>query len=84
MEAPTLVLMSVTVELPDEAVARLQAEAARRGISVDALVAELVEREFAPERTGRKVLGFIGMGSSTSGRTAREAEELLAEGFGRD
>jgi hypothetical protein len=31
----------------------------------------------------RHRLGFVAIGESTSGRTAAEAEELLAEGFGR-
>ena len=32
---------------------------------------------------GRRALTFVGIGASTSGRTAGEAEELLGEGFGR-
>jgi hypothetical protein len=36
------------------------------------------------DRTGRKrKIGFIGIGLSTSGRTAAESEEMLAEDFGR-
>ncbi len=63
---------------------RLRAEAERRGVSVNDLIGELVEREFAPARSGHKSLGFVSLGSSSSGRTARDAEEMLAEGFGRD
>ena len=61
--------MAVTVNLPDELGARLRAEAARRGISVDDVVVELAERlptVEAPRRAHR--LSFIGLGSS--GRTA--------------
>ena len=31
----------------------------------------------------RRRLGFVAIGESTSGHTAAEAEEMLAEGFGR-
>ncbi len=77
--------MSVTVELPDDMLARLQAEAARRGVSVDAVITELVAQ--LPVDTpapAKRNLAFIGMGASTSGRRARDADEMLAEGFGRD
>jgi len=33
----------VTLDLPDDVVARLQAEAARRNVSLDVLIAELAE-----------------------------------------
>ncbi len=65
--------MSITVE---ELASRLNAEAARRGITVDALLDELAERVTPPRRK-------LGFGASTSGRGADEAEEMLAEGFGR-
>lgn len=57
---------------------RLTAEAARRGLTPEELLAELAE-----DRPARRRLGFVGLGASTSGRTAREAEDMLAEGFGR-
>ncbi|MGH2935151.1 MAG: hypothetical protein ACRDL2_11665 [Gaiellaceae bacterium] len=75
--------MTVTVDLPEDAFARLQAEAKRRGVSIDVVIAELSQtlpRDASPPRT----LSFIGLGSSTSGRHARDADELLADGFGRD
>ncbi|MGQ0824888.1 MAG: hypothetical protein ACT4OX_07670 [Actinomycetota bacterium] len=77
--------MSVTVELPDEALARLQAEASRRGVTIDVIIAELAAAlpAEAPNAPKRK-LAFIGMGASSSGRVARDADEMLAEGFGRD
>lgn len=31
----------------------------------------------------RRKLGFVSLGRSTSGRTAAEDEDMLAEGFGR-
>lgn len=77
--------MTVTLELSDEALARLQAEAARRGVSVDDLVAELAAQLPAePNSKERPERSFVGLGSSTSGRSARDADEMLAEGFGRD
>ena len=78
--------MTVTIELPAEAQARLEAEAARRGITLDQLIAELADNlpaSTATDPPARK-LAFVGIGSSTSGRAARDADEMLAEGFGRD
>jgi hypothetical protein len=77
--------MAVTIELSPSAQARLEAEAVRRGISIDELVAELVATLPAdlPQRPNRKY-SFIGIGASKSGRGARDADEMLAEGFGRD
>jgi hypothetical protein len=76
-------LMTVTVDLPEDALARLRAEAQRRGVSIDVVIAELTAAlppESSPgTRTG---LSFVGLGSSNSGRYARDADELLADGFG--
>lgn len=76
--------MTVTVDLPEDALARLQAEAKRRGVSIDQLIAELAEALPAETPPANGPLSFVGLGSSTSGRFARDADELLAEGFGRD
>lgn len=57
---------------------RLTAEAARRGLTAEQLLADLAE-----DRPPRRRLGFVALGSSASGRTAREADDMLAEGFGR-
>lgn len=67
--------MSITVE---ELTERLNAEAARRGVSVDALLDELADK--LPRQ---RQLGFFSLGASDSGRTAREADDMLAEGFGQ-
>jgi hypothetical protein len=73
--------MPVTVELPDALAARLEAEAAARGLSVDEVAVEALNEHFGLRRR----LRFAGAGSSTSGRHADEAEQLLAEGgFGID
>jgi hypothetical protein len=77
--------MSTTIELPTEVQVRLEAEAGRRGITVAELISQLAEH--LPVRlpeVARRRPAFVGIGSSTSGRSAREAEEMLAEGFGRD
>ncbi len=76
--------MTVTLDLPEEAQARLRAEAARRGVSVDLLIAQIAATFPAVTTTPTRKLGFVGIGSSTSGRGARDADEMLAEGFGRD
>jgi hypothetical protein len=75
--------MTVTIDLPEDALERLQAEAKRRGVTIDVVVAELTQAlpaDASPART----LSFIGLGSSSSERHAREADELLADGFGQD
>jgi hypothetical protein len=77
--------MSVTVELPEDVLAKLTAESARRGVSIDVVIAELAAQ--LPTDTSapaKRKLAFIGMGASHSGRGARDADEMLAEGFGRD
>lgn len=72
--------MSVTVELPDDALARLRAEATRRGVTIDVVIAELAGRLPAGSSAPRKHrLSFVGIGSS--GRTEpldihRERAEL--------
>lgn len=83
--------MTVTVHLPDELAGRLAAAAARRGVGVDEIAAELVTAGLEEAETptastypqGRR-LGFAGVGASSSGRSASEADDMLAEGFGRD
>jgi hypothetical protein len=75
--------MTVTVDLPEDALARLEAEAKRRGVSIDLVIAELTATLPLEPVTGR-TLSFIGLGSSHSGRFARDTDELLADGFGRN
>jgi hypothetical protein len=68
--------MAITVE---ELAARLNAEAARLGIPADELLDEIAGRLPAP----RRKLGFVSLGSSSTGRSARDVDDMLAEGFGR-
>jgi hypothetical protein len=75
--------MTLTVHLPGEIAAALEAEAARRGQSPDQTAADLLA-ERLPRPGARRRLAFAGVGSSTSGRSAADADDMLAEGFGRD
>ena len=52
--------MSVTVDLPDDALRRLEAEAARRGVTIDDLIADLAAR--LPDEDPLEA--FIGCGAS--------------------
>jgi hypothetical protein len=79
--------ISVTLDLPPDAAARLEAEAARRGITLDELVAEL-STQFPQEVHAvgaRRRLRLTAAGASTSGRRAADAKQILIdEGFGID
>jgi hypothetical protein len=77
--------MTTTVHLHGDLAAALEAEAARRGQSPEQLAVDLLAEQLPPggQRRRRK-LAFAGIGESTSGRSAAEADEMLAEGFGRD
>lgn len=75
--------MTLTVELSESTLARLRGEAERRSVSIDVVIAELAET-LPPQVDGERKLSFIGLGASTSGRHARDADDLLADGFGRD
>ena len=83
--------MPLTVTLSEELAARTAAEADRRGVSVDQVVAEALATRLsetlpapAPAPSTRRHLAFAGVGASASGKNAADAEELLAGGFGRD
>lgn len=86
--ASTLAGMAVTLELPPATLRRIESEAARRGVSIDVVIAELAEALPAKEDPGegpvrRRKLAISGIGASGGTRSARDADELLAEGFGR-
>jgi hypothetical protein len=76
--------MTVTIDLPEDALARLQAEATRRGVSIDLVIAELTASLPTGQLPVTQTLSFIGLGSSNSGHFAAEADELLADGFGQN
>ena len=77
--------MTVTLELSEEVLARLHAEAERRRLSMDALIEEMAWSLPADAKSPTRTrLSFVAIGSSTSGRYASEADEMLADGFGTD
>ncbi|MGC1512261.1 MAG: hypothetical protein WA797_05035 [Acidimicrobiales bacterium] len=79
--------MSVTVELPAEALRRLEVEATRRGISIDDVIAELAARLPDEVPTGGHRLSFIGIGASGDTRPFdihRERSELAERKLAED
>jgi len=77
----------LTVHLSDDVAKRLAAEAARRGVSVDVLVSELVAAQLPQMAgsSGMRHLAFAAVGGSGgSSRGGAQADEMLDEGFGRD
>lgn len=65
---PTLEVVTLTVNLPEDLAARLAAEATRRGITVDDVLAEMV----ADRLPARRRLSFIGIGHSGGGESVAE------------
>jgi hypothetical protein len=53
-------------------------------VHLDDAVAAALTAEAARRGQPRRRLAFAAVGASTSGRGAAEADEMLAEGFGRD
>lgn len=75
--------MTVTLNLSDEALKRLEAEALRRGVAVETVINELAAAlPQEDDRTVRGAAGLIGLGASSSGRFARDADAMLDGGFG--
>jgi hypothetical protein len=74
---------TVTIDLPEHALARLRAQAKRRGVSINVVIAELAEALPSEAGSATRTLSFVRLGSSTSGRYARDTDDLLADGFGR-
>lgn len=72
-----------TVELPPQVADRFKAEAARRGVSVSDLLGALADDLPNADRPTGARPGFVALGASSSGRAARDADDMLAEGFGR-
>jgi hypothetical protein len=73
----TLMVMSLTVQVPEELADRLTAEAARRGVTIDEVAAEAIEAGLPVRRR----LSFSGMGRSGDSRGAAHVDELIAERF---
>lgn len=86
----TLVLVTISVRLPDDVARRVEAVAVERGASVESTAVELLTTALdeaahltTPPRTPRH-LAFAGIGASDGTVPAARADELLADGFGRD
>lgn len=77
--------MVVTLDLSEDGMARLRAEAERRQISVDAVIEEWAASLPTEDRPAKhRQPSFVAMGTSSSGRRAADADSMLAEGFGDD
>jgi hypothetical protein len=74
--------VSVTLDLPDDVLKRLTAEAERRGIAVSDVVADLAGTLPSVGSAVQRELAFVGAGASQAGITPR-IDALLDEGFGR-
>lgn len=73
----TMIGISVTFDLSEETLSRLEAEAARRGVSIDEVIAELAAR--LPAGTGRRP-SFAGIGGSGwRDAISRRNREIIAE-----
>lgn len=67
--------MTVTLDLPDDALERLRAEASRRGITVDELVAELAAT-LVEEDPLEAFIGCAGSGAAEAFDIGRERRRL--------
>ena len=75
----------------EELATRLNAEAERRSVTPEHLLDEIATQlpiptpaDNATDRPVKRRLPFAGIGASTSGLHARDIDQVLAEGFGRD
>ncbi|HUZ84116.1 MAG TPA: hypothetical protein VMU66_05440 [Gaiellales bacterium] len=81
--------MSLVVHLPEELARRVEAAAAARGVPAEQVALEAIDAQLdthlgVSAASGRRRLAFASIGASGSARGAAEADELLAQGFGRD
>lgn len=70
-----------TIDVDEQLAERVAQAAAERGVAPEALAGEVLAEQF-PLR--RRHLAFAAVGASGSPRGAAQADELLAEGLGRD
>jgi predicted transcriptional regulator len=78
----------LTVHLPEDLARRVTEVAEARHVSPEQVAIETIsshlEAVTSEQPTARRHLAFAAIGSSGSSRGSAEADELLAEGFGRD
>ena len=71
--------MSVTLNFPVEAQARLEAEASRRGVTLDQLIVEIADRLPAEGAVPKHRLGIVGVSYSGRGDLSRRHREVRVE-----
>lgn len=77
--------MSITLDLPPAALLRLEAEATRRGVSLDAVIAELAESLPAPaepEGPAGTRFAFAGVAASGDGTLSERYKAIRRDEFG--
>ncbi|MBI4494745.1 MAG: CopG family transcriptional regulator [Chloroflexi bacterium] len=72
-----------TVTLPDEIAVVLEREARRRGTSVSEVTRQALMAYLGLPSAEPRRLPFVALGHSGHRHTARDAEEILAEEWGR-
>lgn len=76
--------MAVTVELPLATLRRLEAEAARRGVGIDVVIAELADTLPAPSEPGPPTghrFGFAGVAASGDGTLSERYKAIRQADF---
>lgn len=76
--------MAVTVELPPATLRRLEAEAARRGVGIDVVIAELADTLPAPSEPGPSTghrFGFAGVAASGDGTLSERYKAIRQADF---
>lgn len=74
--------MSSTLHVPDELARKLEAAAAARGTTADALATELLRGHVLDISAEQPKLAFVGIGASGDG-ISHQIDDLLADGFGQ-
>ncbi len=73
--------MSTTVHVPEDLSGRLATEAARRGVSVDDLAAELLAAGLSSEDPLETFIGSVRSGRGDLGRRHREIKAEVTAGY---
>ncbi len=71
--------MTVTIDLPEDSLARLRAEATRRGVSIDLVIAELTTALPEDHVPTKRTLSFIGLGRASRGRLRARLSLLVVD-----